>query len=112
MDEERMAARVASSQVSTHPLDRTEVGNFGLELQEDNFHRKTCRELHGILEGVRGVSEKDFSDQNRLIAECDAVIRHPEVDDVIRRFERCGCRPRYCAECIFDRMRFSGGRHE
>jgi hypothetical protein len=58
--------------------------------------------LCGIMEGERGVSEKDFARQEELGSECDEIVRAPGVDAVIRRFECQGCRPQFCAECVFD----------
>jgi hypothetical protein len=87
-----------------HPLDRKTAELWG-QMPEDNYHRRVKGALHGILESERGVSEKDFGRQDRLSAECDAVVRHPAVEDIIQRFKRKGCRPPYCAECIYDHMR-------
>ena len=103
VNEKRIAMRVAASVV--HPLDRTDPAWGGLSMPEENYHRRVMGALHGILESEQGISEKDFSRQDELRSETDAVVRDPAVEEVIQRFIADGCRPQYCAECIYDKMR-------
>lgn len=91
---------------SVHPLDRTEQGAWaGLELPEGNYYRQVYSALWGILESENGVSEKDFARQDRIKSVCEEEIRSPQAEELIVRFEKQGCRPAYCAECIYDAMR-------
>ena len=103
MNVRRISLKVAADFI--HPLDQKAEGWGGMSMPEQNYHRQVMGALHGILESVHGVSEKDFSNQDCLLAETDAVVRHPDVEDIIQRFIADGCRPQYCAESIYDRMR-------
>ena len=85
-----------------HPLDRkNEEQWLGMDIPEDNYHRRVMGALHHIIESERGVSEKDFGGQDAIIAECDRVVRTSAADEIIQRFSAGNYRPTYCAECIF-----------
>ena len=95
--------RPMEKKASVHPLDRTEEGAWGgLALPEQNFHRKVFGALWCILERAHKISEKDFTRQDWIKAECDRVVRSPEAEEIIQRLE--GRRPEYCAEIIFDQI--------
>ncbi len=88
-----------------HPLDRIQKGAWeGLELPEDNYHRRVFNALWNIIESEKQISEKDFSGQRDIEAQCDEIVRSNEAEEIIARFEHMRCRPDYCAECIYDRM--------
>jgi len=86
---------------SSHPLDRTEIGTWS-EFPEQNFHRRVSGALWGIIERENGISEKDFTRQDWIKAECNRVVRSSEAEEIIQRF--ADRRPEYCAECIFDQI--------
>lgn len=89
-----------------HPLDRVQEGAWlGMDLPEDNYHRRVKSALHHIMESEMTVSEKDFSGQDWLLAETDRIIRLPQTEAVIRRFDGRNLRPNYCAECIFANLK-------
>jgi len=102
MDIKRISLKIASDFI--HPLDRKAEG-WGLLIPEENYHKKVKDALHHIFESVDGVSEKDFRGQDELMNRCDGIVRSPSSDEIIRNFERDGCRPKYCAERIYDQMR-------
>jgi len=105
-EDDREVTKTNRRQSSIHPLDRTEQGAWaGLELPEENYHRKVYRALWGILESENQVSEKDFAGQDEIKTQCEEIVRSPEAEEVIQRFAGNGCRPAYCAECIYDQMR-------
>ena len=95
---------------TAHPLDRKDAGWGGLEMPEDNYHRRVLGALHGILESIRGISEKSFTAQDSLTSECDQIVRRPEIEKVIQRFSTDGKRPEFCAECIYGMYLGSEGK--
>lgn len=97
-------ARIAEL-VATHPLDRTQKGAWaGVDMPEENYHRRVFHALWRIIEGAKRISEKNFEGQDWIKAECDRIVRSAETDEVIRRFEADGQRPEYCAECVFAKL--------
>jgi len=89
---------------NNHPLDNRVQGSF-CEMPENNYHRKVMSSLHNILEETKGISEKDFSGQEELVRLSEGIVRDPNVDLIIQRFENDNLRPSYCAECIYSRLK-------
>jgi len=103
--DDREVTKTNRRKSSIHPLDRTEQGGFaGMEVPEQNYHRQVYRALWGILENEKGISEKDFSGQDNIKAMCEGIIRDPAINGIIFRFSDQGCRPQYCAECVYDKI--------
>jgi len=100
------ASRVArlASRVATHPLDIQVESGFGFPMPENNYHRKVFSALWQIFEREKAISEKDFQGQDWIRDECDRVVRTPEAEEIIRRFEAGNYRPEYCAECVFSEV--------
>ena len=88
-----------------HPLDR-KVSSFlrGLEAPEQNYHRQVHSALWGVVQGVEGVSEKNFEGQELIGRICDLAVRSPEAEKIIQRFAANECTPAYCAESVYDQV--------
>jgi len=84
-----------------HPLDRTEQSNFGFPIPENNYYHRVWSALTNIITSNRGISEKAFSAYEEVMAEVDAMLRTPEVMEVVDRFEEGGYRPEFCAESLY-----------
>ena len=89
-----------------HPLDmRASNKQLDIKVPVDNYHRKVLLKLHGILEDIKSVSEKDFKGQDDLKRISEGIIKDPNVELIIQRFETDKLRPGYCAECIFSKLK-------
>jgi len=105
-DKDEPVGRKTKRKGNVHPLDLTQEGEWaGLDVPEDNYHRRVYSALWNVLENATGTSEKDFHGQDEIKEMCEEVVRSPEAEEIIQRFQTQGCRPEYCAESIYDQMR-------
>jgi len=81
-----------------HPLD-------DLLNKPDSYKLKVRNCLWSIFEDTEGISEKDFKGQDDLKDKCEGIIKDPDVEIIIERFETDKLRPQYCAECIYAKLK-------
>jgi len=94
----------AAGWIKSHPLDRESDSGIGIRVPENNYYRSVFGSLVNILANSRGVSEKSFSDYDKLMKEADTLLRKTDIMTEVDRFERSKKRADFCAEYLFDKF--------
>jgi hypothetical protein len=61
--------------------------------------------LTNIIMDAEGISEKAFSQVDKVMALTKDFVNDKGVSTVIKRFSNNNCRYEYCAECLYDKYK-------
>ena len=81
---------------------------FGKHTSHEDALKKSIQDgISEILREEGGISEKDFSNYDRVIEEAKEIVGRPEVFEKIQKLHGEGKRGPYISEIIYDEMKQS-----
>lgn len=90
-------------EVLSHPLDQKVDSPFG-KVPEENYYRAVWAKLVDIVADNKNVSEKSFSEREKIHTCVDKLLREPEIMSEIDTCKNSKKRPEYCSEMLFDKF--------
>ncbi len=89
--------------ILSHPLYQKVDSPFG-KIPEQNYYRAVWSKLVDIIAEKKKVSEKSFSERDKIHDCVNHFLREPETMAVVTSCKRNNKRPQYCSEKLFDKF--------
>ena len=88
--------------------DLSYIDFFGKQVSHEDALKKSIQDgISEILREEGGISEKDFTNYDRVIEEAKKILSRPDVLEKIQKLHSDGKRSSYISEIIYDGMKQS-----